>query len=427
MTLLKIGQFYADSKLGLIYDEKYLNDFKNLDNAGIRKLSLMRHQRRMSIMKDSNKILSDIKLWSNGLLQCNGDCDYCYRHLDNVSLNSLKHTEFLDPNYLDYVLKQINKFYSDDTHFVFFGSSFFDSPYVLNIFDVIKNNTKNYCNISLVNDMMNNDENFYKSLETISNIISDEKVKEIDTYITVDFGSASRHSNVNNIDNRKIIDRAKLMIDTFKDTKLRINIKSNFGKLTNTKQFVEDFYDFSKLQCALMFSPVSHDIYEPTIEMMKWFFDFVKQYEKRFLYRGELFLIKNDFDRKFLSIIKQDTNEIIKLNDDIYADNEIITCQAYTQLISVRNNTTSACCYDYLSEHTDDPEKSIVLDKNSNDFNILSTLPEHCIKCDMVGVCGQCIPRRHIWDCRKHPALLMWEKYVWETKCKEFLKRNDLI
>ena len=418
-----VGHGYVcDTKTSLLFPETMMDDFKALPENKIAQMSKLRYLRKEQQMRRRDKKLTSIKLWGYGLITCPGTCDYCYKHLEEASNPCIAEEQQVTPAYLDKVMKETKEFRTDDTYISFFGSSIFNHPQRHDIIETLKTNNDKYLTLSFVDDMMLTEEKFKDSMCFIEEVASDPFIKTIMLYITLDLGSTSRNSKYLSIDNEEIIQRGKRIVDRFgTNNKVCIVFKSNFGKLTNMDKFRRDVDEFSQLPCVLMFSPVSHDVYEPTVEMMDEIIAYIGERKTHVMFRGEILLNTGEASKRFFEAFKSTEPQMMELTNGVFCDNAIITCQAYSTMLSVRNNTTSACCYDYLSENENGKDSFVLSEVNEADKDKLVTLPEHCLVCDNVGVCGQCVPRRAVYKCTEHPALMYWETYIWERRCREYL------
>lgn len=420
------NNYICDTQTGVLLKDNLLDEYNKLPEDVINRLKTLRYARKENNMQSRDKKLTSIKLWGFGLLTCIGTCDYCYRHLEDASNPDIKCEQPVSAEYIDKVMKEISEFRDDDTYISFFGSTIFLHPEKNKIIETLKANNKEYLTIGFVNDMMLSEGSFCKSMDFMEEVANDPFVKTVLLYITLDLGSTSRNSKHLCIDNEEIIQRGRRIVERFKDNKkVCIVFKSNFGSLTDMDKFKQDVEEFSKLPCVLMFSPVSHDKYEPSLEMMEEVIKYIGERKTYVMFRGEILFDTGDISQDFLNRFKPSVPQMRRASHEMFVDNAIITCQAYSTMISIRNNTTSACCYDYLSEH-DNAVDSFVLDYENPDQDMdkkkLTELPEECLKCDNIGICGQCMPRRHVFKCAEHPALMRWETYIWERRCNDFIE-----
>lgn len=404
-----------NSKYGLIWKEdkqQFVNDL--LVNDKLKEYFFnFRHDMKIKIaqMDPEYKKFIFINIHPVGCT-CEGSCPYCYQAYLNI--NDKLNIQYLNLDVYEKYIQKIQAYMIDEPELRIGGGSFLLYPY---LDDMINITLKYFKKINLFFhvDFTCNEFLYNMFLQNIKNFIKNKQIKQINLYISVDFGSDTRHSLYNNITSLDIKQRAKQQLDLFEnEEKIKIIYKTNINKNTDIESFIKECKEMIDRKCYIMYNPVRHKLYTPSIQYFK---KVIGEIEKTFgnsipIYVKEM-ILNSDYVQHNL---KNDEFKISLFELDAYVyllDYVEVDCRSAIHTIGISTTGYSTCPAGLLN--TSDENNMLKITNTIPYYNEFITPYPDCLKCNLYGICNACNIKKYIvMGCDS--VFKYWQYYMWIQK-----------
>ena len=401
------------TEYGIISDNP--NALSKYTEAELSQLKYLKYELKKKMTMQDDTIITLINIHPVDRL-CYGTCTYCYFNNYPIDKNFSK----ISNERFEKFLNEIKHVLNDSVAIKFTGGSCFLYDNLYSLIDIAKKYIKNL-HVRFHADLMYDEVTYKRALEILDKLIDDDKVLTVSMYITIDFGSDTRYSNILNIDSNTIKKRAEYIVDTYgKYDKFQVELKTNISTETDKNKLLYELENSINKKCFIIYNLVRDPKYTPSIKHLKdIILSIEKNYETKVIYWREI-VILNDKSRQKLK-----NNDIFnhvflktKYNDYMYSP-YYIDCAGYISTTGISSNKYLPCFIGYLEEDTILETLKYSHSPNSEHYKKFLELPNECKKCKLAAVCMRCMIRRHMLSCSKLPALKWWEYYIWSKKVSE--------
>lgn len=346
---------------------------------------------------------------------CEGNCAYCFEHMPSYISN--KHIKTLSPEKLDLFLTELQDRNLVDSSpvFNFTGGDPFLCPDINEYIDVCKKHTSDFKMMAFVNLMWSHDK-YIKITENIYKCSQQEDTSSLCLHLSVDYGAPSliRQCPINNLKLSDIQHRAIDWKNLFQNnSKVLLVLKSHISKQTDVSALVNRIAPMYNTNCLFSFLPIDHLSLTPTEEQVDELFVSLKtHFGIAPQFRESILNIRNDYLESNMKHLCQTYWKEISEGVFQFCP-EWNDCSAYTESIGLTEEGIISCSF------ATELFPSIDAYRNNAKNTRLLAYPDECNSCPYLISCMRCANRRYEVPCSSSPALLRWQKNIWDTLCAQ--------
>lgn len=410
LTIPRYGLVFLKNKL----DDTYIKSLLNSDYE----YSMLRYRIKEKLMttKKQGKFVQVINVHPAGLF-CYGNCEYCFNKTYPYEHFS---KEILNFEFFDNFLKETRHIVIDEPIFRFLGGDCHLHDNEQKFFEIINKYYDKY-HVRFFTDYMWDEKKYNEVLSLYDYLGTNEHIKTVLLFSTVDFGSNHRKSELLNLSSDDIRTRGaetSLYLSNKYD-KYNVMVKSLLSKDTNINTLINEYQKIFHLKIIPNIDIVRDKTFAPSVEQLDYYLtELNKQFKIRDMLRLREKALENEKTRHAIKIDENYQSQWIQIEDSIFLLNpHLLECPSYINCIGINGDKYIACALGYFEEKTIDD--MIQLKSNTRSAKWLLNLPNECKKCDVLGSCMRCIPRRKYMSCNDIPSLRYWELYSWINVCNQ--------
>ena len=410
LTIPRYGLVFAKEE----FTEDYINTLINNDY----KYFMLRYRIKEKLMSEEKKgkFVQVINIHPAGIF-CYGDCEYCfnktypYEHFNK---------EILNFDFFDNFLKETRHMVIDEPIFRFLGGDCHLHEDEKEFFRIINKYYDKYY-VRFFTDYMWNEKKYNEVLSLYDYLGTDDHVKSVLLFSTVDFGSNHRKSKKLKLTSDDIRKRgaetAKFLSSKY--DKYNVMVKSLLSKDTDIHILIDEYQKIFDLDIIPNIDIVRDKNFAPSIEQLDYYLiELNKKFKIRDMLRLREKALENEKTKKAIQFDENYQSQWIQIKDNVFLLNPyLLECPSYINCIGINGDKYIACALGYFEENT--IENMVRLKPNTRAAKWLLNLPEECKKCNVVGACMRCIPRRKYMSCNDIPSLRYWELYSCINVCNQ--------